>query len=132
MALPDKHVGHGVASDPLRDRSFLWPPWMDAQYQSTASKFSATQIVPTAYGGDIVVPGNPRRWILGFVRNAAALDPTTVAPWQPLSIQGIILDNSHYLFVASIFEYGPLVQAAWYVQSTDTLNPLSWFEVVLQ
>jgi len=89
-----------------------YPSWMDPGYQlaACAGQWSEVQTIPAS--GEVVVPGNSRRWALGFayplmIVTSIALTPVPGPVTFPIAILGT-------------------AQAEWF--TLDTLGPLVCYE----
>lgn len=108
-----------------------YPAWMDAHYQSIASHPMVTVHALAGTATEWVVPGNPRRWAIGFFAVDIGSLSGKIRPEDFPPLSGFTPANQSPLLWLTAFEYGPLVSGAFYL-SDSGVGQIAVVEIVLQ
>ena len=96
-----------------------YPPWMDPRYIVSTCDWRTFEVTCNLAGEAPLVPANPLRWAIGFVRGVTSISDAAVAPFREAFDAGERLPTTQAWKWFTLFEFGPLVCAEWYVQGAN-------------
>lgn len=99
------------------ERVFSRPSWADPSFMLLANEIITQEYTFTTTDVVIVVPPDPKRWAVGFSTLVTAPDQVLISPINDINISRHVVTIDWVDNWWTIFNYGPMVPAAWYGQS---------------
>lgn len=131
--MPESRYGDwrdSVPTPPRGGAGMVWPPWMDAGYMLASTGYNKDIVAARQPGQPPQIPGNPRRWAIGFGCHTTASVPVLCAPFNSTYVAGWrILINEEYRWF-TLFTHGPLVNLEWYIWCDEDAD-VTWVELFL-